>query len=214
MRRTPAALAIISSALLLTACSSPATTSSSSVSAGSAATQPASAAVSPSSAPASQSGVATSLDPCQLVTSSEASALAGTTFRAGKEESSGQHGKRCVYGSQTTNVFTVEAGQDPSPAAAQADWSKERARAQRLLTKKLPAGISLSLNTQDVSGLGDRAAVATGSASAAGQVIGFSGIYLLKGATFVGFQSLLLGHAAPSASAMEAQARKTLARVP
>jgi hypothetical protein len=219
MRRTAAALAVISSALLLTACSSPVTTSSSSDAAGSAAT-PSSASASaapssaPSSAPASQSGVATSLDPCQLVTSSEASALAGTTFGAGKEETNGSNGKECVYGSQTTNVFTVEVGQDPDPAAAQADWSKERARAQRLLTKKLPAGISLSVNTQDVSGLGDRAATATGSASAAGQTIGFSGIYLLKGATFVGFQNLLLGHAAPSASALEAQAQKALARVP
>jgi Protein of unknown function (DUF3558) len=134
-------LAVISSALLLTACSSPVTTSSSSDAAGSAATpSSAPATTAPSSAPASQSGVATSLDPCQLVTSSEASALAGTTFRTGKEESSGQNGKECVYGSQTTNVFTVEVGQDPNPAAAQADWSKERARAQRLLTKKLPPG--------------------------------------------------------------------------
>lgn len=215
MRRTAPALAVISSALLLTACSSPATTSSSSVTAGSApASSSASAAAAASSAPASQSGVATSLDPCQLVTSSEASALAGTTFGPGKEETNGSNGKECVYGSQTTNVFTVEVGQDPDPAAAQADWSKERARAQRLLTKKLPAGISLTVNTKDVSGLGDRAAVATGSASAAGQAIGFSGIYLLKGATFVGFQNLLLGHAAPSASAMEAEAQKALARVP
>jgi hypothetical protein len=38
--------------------------------------------------------------------------------------------------------------------------------------------------------------------------------YLLKGATFVGFQNLLLGHAAPSASAMQAEAQKALARVP
>lgn len=219
MRRTAAALAVISSALLLTACSSPVTTSSSSDAAGSAATPSSASAAAapssaPSSAPASQSGAATPLDPCQLVTSSEASALAGTTFGAGKEEANGNNGKECVYGSQTTNVFTVEVGQDPSPTAAQADWSKERARAQRLLTKKLPAGISLSVNTKDVSGLGDRAAVAAGSASAAGQTIGFSGIYLLKGATFVGFQNLLLGHAAPGASAMEAEAQKALARVP
>ena len=214
MRRTAAALAVISSALLLTACSSPVSTSSSSDTAGPAATPSSAAAAAPGSAPASQSGVATSLDPCQLVPSSEASALAGTTFGSGKEESTGQHGKECVYGSQTTNVFTVEVGQDPDATAARADWSKERARAQRLLTKKLPAGISLSVNTKDVSGLGDRAAVAAGSASAAGQTIGFSGIYLLKGATFVGFQSLLLGHPAPSASAMEAEAQKALARVP
>ena len=66
----------------------------------------------------------------------------------------------------------------------------------------------------NVSGLGDRAAFASGSASAAGQTIGLSGIYLLKGATFLAFQDVLLGHAAPSASAMEAEAQKALARVP
>ena len=82
----------------------------------------------------------------------------GPTFGAGKEETNGQHGKECVYGSQTTNVFTVEVGQDPNATAAQADWSKERARAQRLLTKKLPAGISLAVNTKDVPGLGAAAA--------------------------------------------------------
>jgi hypothetical protein len=49
---------------------------------------------------------------------------------------------------------------------------------------------------------------------AAGQAISFSGIYLLKGATFVGFQNLLLGHAAPSAGAMEAEGQKALSRVP
>lgn len=70
------------------------------------------------------------------------------------------------------------------------------------------------MNTKDVSGLGDRAAVATGSASAAGQAISFSGTYLLKGATFVGFQNLLLGHAAPGAGAMEAEGQKALSRVP
>ena len=93
-----------------------------------------------------RTAAATSLDPCQLVTSPEASALAGTTFGPGKEETSGQNGKRCVYGSRTMNVFTVEVGQDPGASAAQADWSTERARAQRLLTRKLPAGISLSMS--------------------------------------------------------------------
>lgn len=59
-----------------------------------------------------------------------------------------------------------------------------------------------------------RPGLSTGSASAARQMIGFSGIYLLKGGTFLGFQDLLLGHAAPGAPAMEAEAQKALARVP
>ena len=209
MRRTAATFPVIGFALLLAACGSPATTASSQPAAPASA-QPSS----PSSAAATQSAVATSLDPCQLVTGSEASSLAGTTFGPGQEESSGRNGKRCVYGSQTTNVFMVEVGQDADPAAARADWSAEQARAQALISKKLPAGIGLSAHTTNVSGLADRAAFASGSASAAGQTIGLSGIYLLKGTTFLAFQDVLLGHPAPGEAPMEAEAQKALARVP
>ncbi|PZS38265.1 MAG: hypothetical protein DLM62_14680 [Pseudonocardiales bacterium] len=215
MRRTAATFTVIASALLLAACSSPATTASSQP-ASPVATQasaPTSAAAQ-SSAAATQPGVATSLNPCQLVTSSEASSLAGTTYGPGLEERSGKDGKRCVYGSQTTNVFTVEVGQAKNPATAQADWSKEQARAQALVNKKLPAGISLSFKTRNVPGLGDRAATVSGSTSAAGQSIALSGIYLRKSATFLAFQDVLLGHAAPSTGALEAEARTALARVP
>lgn len=96
----------------------------------------------------------------------------------------------------------------------QADWSKGQARAQALVSRKLPAGISLSVNTRNVPGLGDRAATATGSTSAAGQTLGLSGIYLLKGATFLAFQDVVPGRAAPGAAAMEAEAQKALAVVP
>lgn len=209
MRRTAAALAVPLSALLLTACGSSASTSTSSGSSSAAAAQPAaSAAASPS-----QSAAATSLDPCQLVTSSEASSLAGTTFGPGQEEST-NGGKRCVYGSQTTNVFTVEVAQAQDSATAQADWSQEQSQAQNLAEQKLPAGVSMSLSTQNVTGLGDRAATAYASTSMAGQKIGISGIYLLKGATFLAFQDLLLGHNPPSSAALQAEARTALARVP
>lgn len=235
MRRTTALLTVSASAVacvLLAGCqssSSPAPSGSpsaaSTAAAGTAAASvaaastAASAAASPggsSAAPAaSGSDVATSLDPCQLVTSAEASALAGTTFGPGKEEPSGDgKGKLCVYGAQTTNVFMVLAGQDASPAAAQADWSNEEAQVKTALTKQVPSGVKLTEQTQDVSGLGDRAATVSGSASLSGQTIGESAIYLLKGATFVSFSDLVLGHPAPTASALEGQARTTLGRVP
>jgi hypothetical protein len=215
LRPTAATLTIVASGLLLAACRSPAT-SASPQPASRAATQasPSSPAAGTGSAAATQSAAATSLDPCQLVTSSEASSLAGTTFGPGQEEPSGTNGKRCVYGSRTTNVFMVEVGQAATAAAARADWSTEQARAQALINKKLPAGISLSAHTTRVAGLADRAAVATGSASAAGQTLGLSGIYLLKGAPFVAFQDVLLGHAAPTSAAMESEARTALSRVP
>jgi hypothetical protein len=216
MRRTAPALAISASALsvsalLLAACGSPASTSSSSGSGSVAAAQPA---ASSAAAPTpSQSAAATSLDPCQLVTSSEASSLAGTTFGPGQEETT-NGGKRCVYGGQTTNVFTVEVAQAQDAATAQADWSQEQSQAQGLAEQKLPPGVNVSLNTQNVSGLGDRAATASGTASVSGQTIGVSGIYLLKGATFLAFQDLLLGHNPPSSAAMQAEARTALGRVP
>jgi hypothetical protein len=172
-----------------------------------------SAATSPRTAP-SQSGVATSLDPCQIVTASEASALAGATFGAGKEEPSGTDGKRCVYGSQTAHVFSVIVGQAATVTDADAEWSAERADAQAALTKQVPSGVKFHEQTQDVSGLADRASVATGSVSLGGESIAAGAIYLLKGAIFLSFSDVVVGGSAPTATALEAEAGKALARVP
>jgi len=176
----------------------------------------AAAATASASAPAadsSSSSVATSLDPCQLVTSSEASSLAGTSFGTGREEKAKGGGRICVYGYQTTNVFTVEVGQDKSSSDARKQWARTEAKARTLLQHKVPAGISVHVQTADVSGLGDRAATVFSRDDIAGHKFGISGIYLLKGATFVAFQDLLLGGAPPSTSALQAQARTTLSRV-
>jgi hypothetical protein len=212
MRRTAAAFAVTASALLLTACSSSAKVSTSQDSTSPATAQP--TASTASAAAPSQSGAATSLDPCQLVTSSEASSLAGTSYGVGKEETNGSGEKICVYGYQTTNVFTVEVAQAQDAGTAQADWAQQQAQAQAAVQQKLPAGINISLNTSKVSGLGDRAATANGTTSVAGQTLGLSGIYLLKGITFLAFQDVVLGHAAPSSADMQAEAKTALARVP
>ena len=119
-----------------------------------------------------------------------------------------------MYGYQTTNVFTVVVGQSATEAAAQAAWSQKQAQAQAALKKQVPAGLSIAIQTKNVSGLADRAATVTGSATMAGQTIGESAIYLLKGTTFLSFSDLVLGHAAPGAAAMEAEADKALARLP
>jgi Protein of unknown function (DUF3558) len=180
---------------------------------GSAAPVAAATSAASSAGASSQSGAASPLDPCQLVTSSEASALAGTTFGPGREEKTGG-GKVCVYGYQTTNVFTVEVGQDKSASDARAQWSREESQARSLLKNKVPAGISVHVRTADVDGLADRAATVYSKNQIAGHMFGISGIYLLKGGTVVAFQDLLLGGAPPSTSALESQARTTLSRVP
>ncbi len=80
------------------------------------------------------------------MTQSEASALAGTSFGKGKEETSG-NGKQCVYGAQTKNVFTVELGQSKDPATAGAEWSQAQSKARSVVTGKLPPGVHVTLNT-------------------------------------------------------------------
>ena len=172
-----------------------------------------STAASPSAA-SSQSAVTTPLDPCQLVPASEASAVAGTTFGAGQEEPSGTDGKRCVYGSETTNVFSVIVGEAATSDDAEADYSQEEADAQSAITKQVPSGVKLNEHTQDVSGLADRATVVSGSVSMGAESIAASAIYLLKGNVFLSFSDEVVGSAAPTASALEDEATKALARVP
>jgi hypothetical protein len=151
------------------------------------------------------------LDPCQLVTRSEASALAGTTFGKGLEGANGA-GKRCVYGSQTLNVFTVEVVRAKDAATAQSAWAEAQAEAQAAVKKQLPAGIHVSLVTSNAA-IGDKAATVSGGETLFGRSLGFSGVYVLKGATFFAFQDLLLSKSPPAVSGMEAQARTTLGRV-
>ncbi len=218
MPRTPKTLAIGATVLVLAACSSSPTASSTSAATTPTATsRPAAASTTAASTPAATTAQAvsqTSLDPCQLVTRAEASALASATFGAGKEEAFGGGGKGCVYGAQTLNVLTVEVAQASDPAAAQAAWSTEQAKAQDALKQGAPAGAPVTLKTAALSGLGDRAATATATAKIAGQTISISGIYVLKGAVFFAFQDLVLGRSAPATGALSSEATTVLGRLP
>lgn len=164
-----------------------------------------------------QSPTPVPLDPCVLVTSSEASSLAGATFAAGQEgTTSDGGGKTCSYGGQTANVFMVLVAQAPDATTAQADWAQEQAQAQAAINKGVPAGVSVNFNVADVSGVtgADKAAVATFSTTISGVSVGITAIYLLKGAVFLTFSDLEVGHTPPTAAAMEAQADTSLTRLP
>ena len=169
----------------------------------------------PASTPtASQTAVPTSLDPCQVVPASEASSVAGVSFATGKEETYSGNGKGCVYGAATLNVFTVIVAVAPDAATAQADWVTEEAQVKATLqTAAQGHGINVSSGDVSLSGA-DKAAVGTGSASIAGVTLAASVIYFLKGATFVSFSDLTLGHTAPSAATMEAEAQNVIGRLP
>jgi hypothetical protein len=173
---------------------------------------------SPSSTPSatpSATAKATTLDPCKLVTAAEASQLSGASFGAGVEETTGSNGtgKRCTYGSQTKNVFFVQLGVATSADDAQAQWATEEAEADADLASEFPAELNVKFTKTDLTGLGDSAAVGTGSGTIEGQTISGGVIYLLKGQYFLAFGDLTLG-TAPTADALEAQSATSLDRLP
>jgi hypothetical protein len=161
------------------------------------------------------SAVPVAIDPCQLVTSAEASALSGASYTNGIEEPTGTGGQLCVYGSQTTNVFMVLVGQASDAATAQASWAQYEGEAQSAVQKGLPPDVSVNLLVNDASLQGfDRSALAGGSGSIGGRTINGSAAYLLKGPTFVSFSDLVLDQPAPSMDAMATQAETVLGRLP
>jgi hypothetical protein len=169
-----------------------------------------------SSSPSAQaSASATALDPCQVVTQSEASQLAGTTYAAGMLDTTTAGSQICWYGFQTTNVFEVIVAQAPDAATAQSMWDQEKGKVQSSLQKSINSGTTLNLNVNDTSITGaDRAATGSFSYSGNGHTIAGSAVYLLKGAVFVAFANLAADHAVATASALETEAQIALGRVP
>jgi hypothetical protein len=156
--------------------------------------------------------VATNLNPCKLVTHAEASRLAGGSLAAGRLQTQ-NGGKTCIYSGSAASVFTVEVAVAKSAQAASAAWDQEQARAQDELKKGAPAGLSITFDTTSLSGLGDKAAAVRASTKIAGQLFNVSGIYVLEGATFVGFQDLALGRSAASQSELKGEAQTVLGRL-
>lgn len=224
MSRTKVTLAIAACALLVAGCSS---TGSSATAVAGGPTSPSGAASNAPSAPTaptapatsspdvSVSGVATSLDPCQIVTSAEASALAHTTYGPGKEEvnepNDPNSGKTCTYGAQTTNVFQVSVAQASDQGAADAAFDQDVAKAKAEVSRQLPPGMALALTS--VSGLGDRAETAYMTVSLGGKAFGISAIYVLSGATFFAFSDLVVGQQPPTTADMTTQAQTSLSRI-
>ncbi len=155
---------------------------------------------------AGATGVPTAIDPCQLITSQEASQFAGASFGAGVESTTSGNGRICTYGGQTLNVFMVVVGQAPDVATAQAGKADAEAAIQQ------QAGSNVKFT--ELPNFADGAAYITGNVSISGQTIGAGAIYALKGTVFFGFSDLGLGKAAPTVAALQAQAQVMLSRLP
>jgi len=163
-----------------------------------------------------QPASATPLDPCVIVTTAEASALAGTTYAAGIEQATDGGSRMCVYGYQTPNVFMVLVAQAADAATAQANWDLEQARVQSLIQANLPPGVNVDLNVSQDAGLQgyDDSATVSGSRTIGSRTLNASAIYLLKGPTFVSYSDLLLDTPAPTTDALAGEAQTVLTRLP
>ncbi|MGD0613465.1 MAG: DUF3558 family protein [Anaerolineales bacterium] len=169
----------------------------------------------PTSAPAAtsvpqQTAAPTSLDPCQVVTSQEASSLAGTSFGDGMEGTTPGGGKTCIYGYQSSNVFTVEVAQAPDVATAPAYKAQFVADLQSQLQQVTSSG----LNVTEVPTFADGAVIAQANISFGGQTINGSAIGVLKGTVFFGFSDIVVDNAAPSSAALQSETTTVLGRLP
>jgi hypothetical protein len=157
-----------------------------------------------------QTATPTSLDPCLLIDSQEASSLAGTSFGAGEEGTTPGGGKTCTYGSQTSNVFFVEVAQAPDVDTAKTYKAQFLADLQANLQQLANHG----LNATELPNFADGATIAQATINAGGKTINGSAIGVLKGTIFFGFSDVVLGGAAPSSEALQSEAKTVLGRLP
>jgi Protein of unknown function (DUF3558) len=141
---------------------------------------------------ASPSLVATSIDPCDLLTQQEASQLVGSPVTPGKEEDLGK-GKACVYGG-TPNVVTVNVVQVASAAQAQAGKDDLIAQAEQQFKG--------SVDVTKVPDFADGGAELQGSATVGTATLSASALYAVSGSIGFGFSVVALNHPAPDNAAL------------
>ncbi len=159
------------------------------------------ASASPAAAPSGTGS--TTIDPCQLVSPSEASTLTGASYGSGTVETDSAASRRCIYGAQTRNVFEVIVVQAASVAQAQAEKDKLRADAQQQFGGQV--------DMSQLSGIGDDAEWLHAGPQAG---ISVAGIYVLKGTVGFGLVDVVAGTPAPSQAALTDQAKTVLGRLP
>lgn len=165
------------------------------------------------SAEATAQGVAVAADPCTVVTQSEAAALSGMDVQPGQTTATGEGGKVCTYVSATGGAVSVIVAQATNAADADAVWDEQEARAKDSFGKALPEGVDFDWSLDDVTGLGDHAAIGTGTATIASVTISGTDVFVLRGTQFLAISSFAMGGTAPSADVMEAAARTALGRL-
>jgi hypothetical protein len=152
----------------------------------------------------------TALDPCLLISSQEASTLAGASFGPGAEETTPEGLKICTYGANTTNVFMVDVAQAQDVATAQAYKAQFLADLQANLQQLTNAGMTIT----QLPNFADGATMGMAKFTISGVTLSGSAIGFLKGKTFFGFSDLVRDGASPTSDALQSEATTVLARLP
>ena len=163
-----------------------------------------------STSAAAPAAPATGLDPCQLIPSQEASALAGASFGTGEEKTEIGGLKMCTYSAQSGNVFTVEAVEAPDLATAQGQEAQFMASLQAQLPQLSTNGMNVTqLPDLANGGIMGEASSSTSLGNISGSAIGF-----VKGTIFFGFSDIVQGGPAPTSAALQSEATTVIARLP
>lgn len=159
------------------------------------------------------SAVATDIDPCQLITSADATTLTGVTFGAGKETTTENNLKMCTYSAAGPNLFSVEVAVAPDVATAKAAEAAQEAD----LKAQASDLASLGLTVTELPNFAENtdAALMQGGMSAAGQSIAARAMFVLRNTVFFGFSDVAVnGGQPPSEQAMKDEAMTLLGKVP
>ena len=172
---------------------------------------PSAAASGPADASAAPSAVATSIDPCQLVTQDDVATLVGFPFGPSSSTTMDNNGRVCEYGQEGVDV-TVIVVQAPDAATAKSLEPAFKAQLEQAATDAGIADMKLTELPGFVSGVD--AAILHGTTTIDGTEVGGVAFYALKGPVLLAMTELTQGGAPVTDAAMEAEAKTALGRIP
>ena len=168
------------------------------------------AASEPADASEGPSAVASSIEPCQVLTPDEVATVTGTQFGP-PTSTTADNSRTCVYGQEGLN-FEVIVVQAPDAATAKAQEPAFKAQLEQAATEAGIADMQLTELPDFESGV--VVAVLHGSTTVDGKKCGGAALYALKGPVLLALTELTQGGTIATDGALEAAAMTALGRIP
>jgi len=173
---------------------------------------PSAAASEPADTSTGPTAVATSIDPCQVVTPGEVATVTGFEWGPVSPQTTDNNGRDCEYG-QEGYGFDVIVVQAPDAATAKAQEPAFKAQLER--TAKIGGVADMKLTELPDCVPGVDAAILHGSTTTDGATVNGVALYALKGPVLLALTELAsFGGSVATDAAMEAEAKTALGRIP